>query len=319
MFSHHVRDEAFLAALTAEIQAAYGLHVRHLSAAERGYYGETWKVVTAEGVYFAKLVTDPHHMARYIRSFPIVEELNRRGIDFISTIVKAADGRLFVYFQGHALGLFAFIDGVHTEDYPLDRLFRRLTQIYRVPMALPVERETFGLEALGEFEALLGIARQEHGDLAALFEGKRAKLDHLAQHLRIFSARCRGDESAFYLTSGDVGGNVILQGDRMFIIDWDYLKLAPVERDLWFYMRDKAQLVLIDEVLQQEGIAYRLREERLAYYCYSGYFYYLCEYLHCYFACPAERPALDQELAAYLSDDFWINDQIAAAHAYPAG
>jgi hypothetical protein len=47
MFSHIARDAAFLAALARQIEQDYGLEIGEMAAAERGYYGETWKI-TAE-------------------------------------------------------------------------------------------------------------------------------------------------------------------------------------------------------------------------------------------------------------------------------
>jgi hypothetical protein len=43
MFSHIARDAAFLAALARQIEQDYGLEIGEMAAAERGYYGETWK------------------------------------------------------------------------------------------------------------------------------------------------------------------------------------------------------------------------------------------------------------------------------------
>jgi hypothetical protein len=326
MFSHIARDAAFLAALARQIEQDYGLEIGEMAAAERGYYGETWKITARGGVYFAKLVADRYHAARYVRSFPIVEEMNHLGIDFVSRVAKAADGRLFTYFRGHALGLFAFIAGVHTEDYPLDQLFRLLARIYGLRLDLPMERETFGLETLDHYQALLRPVERRFDDLRRLLAAHQGKLAFLAARLRLFSAQCRdasaqcrGYEDGFRLTSGDVGGNVIMQGERMFIIDWDHLLLAPIERDLWWYICERPQIELANQILHQEGVPYTLRDERLAYYCYSRYFFHLGEYLHCYFGRPDLRAAMYEELAAYLSDDYWLNRQVEAANGYPAG
>ncbi len=111
---------------------------------------------------------------------------------------------------------------------------------------------------------------------------------------------------------------MILQGERMVIIDWDDLKWAPIERDLWWYICERPQIELANQVLREEGIPYTLRDERLAYYCYSRYFFHLGEYLHAYFACPEQRAAVYAELADYLSDGHWINRQLQAADGYSA-
>ncbi|GAB4284944.1 MAG: hypothetical protein Kow0081_2470 [Candidatus Dojkabacteria bacterium] len=42
------------------------------------------------------------------------------------------------------------------------------------------------------------------------------------------------------LTHGDAPGNVLYTNEDLFIIDWDDLKLAPIERDLWFHKGDES-------------------------------------------------------------------------------
>jgi hypothetical protein len=100
--------------------------------------------------------------------------MNHLGIDFVSRVAKAADGRLFTYFRGHALGLFEFIAGVHTEDYPLDQLFRLLARIYGLRLDLPMERETFGLETLDHYQALLRPGERRFDDLRRLLAAHQA-------------------------------------------------------------------------------------------------------------------------------------------------
>ncbi len=189
MFSHAVRDAAFLAELSQAIETAYGIEIATLEDAERGYYGETWKITATGGVYFAKLVTDPYHAARYVRSFPIVVEMNRQGIDFISRVILAVDGRLYLRFRGYPLGLFAFVEGRHTEDYAVERLFHRRAALYRLRIDLPRAREGFGVEAWTHYQTLLAPASRRFGALRRLFAAHEGRLAGLAARLRRFAAR----------------------------------------------------------------------------------------------------------------------------------
>jgi len=61
------------------------------------------------------------------------------------------------------------------------------------------------------------------------------------------------------------------------------------------------------EALRQNGIGYTLRPERLAYYCYYMYFFYLNEILDAHFA----LGGLSDYLADYLGG--WMNDNRAYA------
>jgi thiamine kinase-like enzyme len=63
--------------------------------------------------------------------------------------------------------------------------------------------------------------------------GRKSELiKHYINRLFRFANKNKNNFSDFHITSGDVGGNVIIQGEKFTIIDWDYLKLAPIERDI---------------------------------------------------------------------------------------
>jgi len=46
---------------------------------------------------------------------------------------------------------------------------------------------------------------------------------------------CQEKDFDTRLTHGDAPGNVLYTNEDLFIIDWDDLMLAPIERDLWFH------------------------------------------------------------------------------------
>ena len=56
------------------------------------------------------------------------------------------------------------------------------------------------------------------------------------------------------------------------IVDWDSVKLAPIERDAWFYICNSNQLSIINDVIQKYKLGYMLKQERLCYYCYYSFF-----------------------------------------------
>ena len=305
MFSRVTRDEAFIRRLRGFIEENYPLRLIGITPARRGYFGETWQVECGADRYFAKLVYG-YHAARYQKSFAVIEHLCAHGIDCISRIVKARDGSLYTNFEGGILGLFEWIEGENREDdstKPAE--YKILARVYAVdPTGLNIAREDFSDRAADSF--FEQWARVEDETILALLDSKREEINRCAQRLRHFSHLCREDCTGFVITHGDAGGNVLVCGDDYRIVDWDDPLLAPPERDAWFCLHWPWAMRAFHEALRQNGIGYTLRLERLAYYCYHMYFFYLNEFLRTYFA-------LGNAVSAPLSDylDGWMNDNRA--------
>jgi len=293
-----------------------------IAPAKRGFYGETWRLDTADHSCFLKLDYSAHQ-AIYERSFLVMEHLRDHGIDFISRIVKATDGQLCARFDGAVLGVFEWIDGENIEtDDTKPPEYQMLARVYAVPAeGLAIPREDFSAERADKFYGQWDWLKRDAKDeaaawLLAILERDREQLAHRAGRLRYFAQKCQGDTSHFYITHGDAGGNLIVSGDRFAIVDWDEHRLAPPERDAWVMCcqdrpkRDWAQEIFHRE-LRRNGIGYVLRPERLAYYCYDYFFFYLTEILGGF----TQTGIIKQEIEAYFG--CWIEECMRYADAIP--
>jgi len=285
MYSNIPRDAEYIARLLDFIRREYPIEPMGISPAKRGFFGETWRVDTAERRYFVKLDYSVTHQGIYERSFPIVEHLNAHGIDFINKIVPTAHGALSARYDGAVLGVFDWIDGENIEnDATKQPEYRMLAKIYAVLTDnLAIPREDFGGKIADKFFAQWERLRRNPGAeaarICALFEQRRETLTHLAERLKYFAKRCAEDDAHFYLTHGDAGGNLIANGDRYAIVDWDDPILAPPERDGWVMECFHWAQAVFQAELAKNGIHYTLRPERLAYYCYHFCIFYLTEFL----------------------------------------
>jgi hypothetical protein len=253
----------------------YNFDVDSLSPAGRGFFGETWRLEASGNSFFLKLVYFTAHKNAYERSFPIIEHLCNNGIDFISRIVKTADKRLFTRFDGAVLGLFNWIDGKNIENNETKiPEYNMLAKVYAVPhLGVKIPREDFaGKSAAGFFTQWSATTDAR---INSLLEENRAMLEYRAKRLSHFAGLCRGDDSHFYITHGDAGGNFIVAKDKHYIVDWDDSILAPPERDAWVMGYRGWARRLFQQSLRRTGIDYTLRPERLAYYAYYMFFYWL--------------------------------------------
>ena len=90
---------------------------------------------------------------------------------------------------------------------------------------------------------------------------------------------CQSDADDFYTTHGDAGGNFFVAEDKDYIIDWDEVMYAPLERDAWVMGHHSWARKLFNDSLKESDIRYELQLKRLAFYCYHMYFLYLGEFL----------------------------------------
>ena len=68
---------------------------------------------------------------------------------------------------------------------------------------------------------------------------------------------------------------------------------------------------IFNNELHKNGINYTLRPERLAYYCYHSFFFYLTEFVTTYFDIGNRGGNMAQKICAYFV--CWIEDEIQYA------
>ncbi len=289
MYSRTQRDNSYLDRLLNFIHQEYGILSTGITPAKRGFYGETWKIESARESYFVKVDYSTAHKSLYEQSFSVIQYLHQHGIEFISRVVKTGDGSLFTHFNRAVLGIFHWIEGENIEnEWTTFQEYKLLAKIYTVPTTgIQIASEDFSTKSAELFYVQWARLKKEQKRnnptrTIALLNSNSEKLAHRAEKLNLFAEQCRPDQSHFYITHGDPGGNIIVNGLDCYLVDWDAPLLAPPERDAWFSLNFDWAIAAFNEQLKQNGIAYTLRLERMAYYCYHSFFTYLTEYLEAY-------------------------------------
>ena len=317
MYGSIVRNDEYISQLSDFIGAKYGISVSKITPAKRGYYGETWKIDTDIGSYFVKLDYSAAHKKVYERSFHVIEHINNHGMDFISRIVKTSDGRPSVEYDGACLGIFEWIDGENVQnEQTKTEEYKMLAKIYTVPHDdLQIPSEKFNTRSADMFFSQLDRLKNESRkngaqEVIKIINIQKEKITQRSNRLELFARRCTSDTSDFYITHGDAGGNIITCKDKFYIVDWDDPTLAPPERDAWFCIHWDWATKAFEDSLRQNGIEYTLCKDRMAFYCYHSFFFYLAEYMNTYFDI-----GKGENVSENLKDYFncWIEEEIAYA------
>jgi spectinomycin phosphotransferase len=180
------------------------------------------------------------------RAFDTAYALRAGGLDFVVAPVPAGDGRTVLRLGGrHAVTVFPFIAapagrfGEHRTAAERVAVVDALVRLHRAPPAAaraapPEVPHRAGLE-----RALTEVDRPWTGGPYA--EPARARLAGCAGRVRglldtfdRLAGEVRAAGSPPVLTHGEPHpGNVVFGGDRVSLVDWDTVALAPPERDLW--------------------------------------------------------------------------------------
>lgn len=297
------------------IELGYNISALSIIPAKRGYYGETWRLDTSEKSYFIKLDYSERHKEKYKNSLTVVNYLCDNGIDFISHIVKNKNGKLYSCFESAILGVFNWIDGENVENFDT-----KIPEYKMLSMIYPLTKQSFNIPTLeftdkmaNDFYCKWDVLKNEPASegnhvILEILEKNVNMLSHRAARLNHFATLCESDESHFYITHGDAGGNFLVNGRQFYIIDWDEVMYSPLERDAWVmggygWARDA-----FESALHQNGIQYALRQERIAFFCYHMFFFYLNELLEDFILYGRFK-----KLESYFSGDWWVEERIQYA------
>lgn len=189
-----------------------------------------------------------------------------------------------------------------------------LAKIYKINSSgLPILYEDFSIKAADlVFSQLNKLKRSSNNNrLITFFQINSNTLNKNRYKLELFSRIVKDDTNNFYITHGDAGGNVLVQNSNYYIVDWDEVMCSPPERDIWFCMNKEDKLKLFNETLSEAGIQYTINLNRMGYYCYHMFFYYLTKYMNTYFELGINTNDLVNEIISYFSG--WISDVIETA------
>ena len=207
--------------------------------AKRGYYGETWRMDTADGRYFLKLDNSPQHQNKYRNSLAVVDYLCACGIDFAGTVVKTKMDGLYAVFGAAVLAIFGWIDGENKESDETKRPeYEMLCKIYAVTKpGFDIPRAVFSDGMASEFyshwEQLKTQAASGSAKKSAHCWSKRRTAAPLCHAVEAFRGTMREGSIPLYFTHGDAGGNLLAGRKGYAIPDWDEVMYAPPERDAW--------------------------------------------------------------------------------------
>ena len=269
--------------ITQMLLREYGIQALDLQAVPAGWSASAWKVSASGGDYFLK---------GYDKSKPSTKVWVDRIDDYMPTVlwlnentklrgkmaapILARDGAYKKEDKDRLYIVFPYIHGQTIGGGKLNsRQVREIAQIvaelhtYGAEIPAPTKglEETFDVSFCTELADWLGSmhATKLHEALTP----HRDALDQAIEALFQASNALHHAKLRYALCHTDIHGWNLMQGENLFLIDWEGLKLAPVEADLFvftdtFFFADAWEAFL--SVYRTVHKEYQVNEEALRFF-----------------------------------------------------
>jgi hypothetical protein len=301
------RNEQYCNELKIFIEYNYQLNIVSIEEYKRGWYGETWKIECNDSRrFFVKIIYYDKQARKYQQCFPVLNYMHLQGINYVSKVFISRNNKPYLIYNGGTLAVFEFVDGVHIED-KATTLVPLMVNIYKLPTPdFHIEKENFSTDMFTYLKNQMD--KLQHIDTLA-FEIVKSNWDFLIdvdKQQKRFAEICKEKSNMFVITSGDVGGNTMVHDGRYTVIDWDWIKLAPPERDFQWYIQFPEQIAEINTAFKNIGFDYVLDADLIGYYVFFSFIYYLTEAIECLILNPSSR----LEIIQRLNDHFDRNNPL---------
>lgn len=238
-------------AISEVISTAYGLSIAEVNFLPLGADINTavYRVVSAEGTpYFLKLRRGDFNTV----SVELPKLLRDQGVQQVIAPLATQSGDLTTPLEQFTAMLFPFVEGYSGFERALSdqhwvAFGRALKGLHSasLPAALTnrIPRETYSAqwrESLRDFQARVAaetFSEPSAAAIADLIKQNSGIVTHLIARAEQLAAVLQAESRPFIVCHADIHvGNLLVdvQTDALYIVDWDTLIQAPVDRDLMF-------------------------------------------------------------------------------------
>ncbi|MGQ3889080.1 aminoglycoside phosphotransferase family protein [Legionella sp. CNM-1927-20] len=172
------------------------------------------------------------------------------GLDYVPRIIQTSTGTFCFTTPKLILMLFNYIAGSHPSYFPnqllAEKLASLLAKLHQIPTAeFPnFDQENFDISyALGLENWLnqkISIKDNIHAPTLILrLNNFKNQLNEKLTQLKLWQAQFQQNDIPLAITHGDPHHyNVLQSQNEVWLVDWDSIKIAPIERDLWHYQEN---------------------------------------------------------------------------------
>ncbi len=225
-----------------QLEEAYKLTICTCKPGPRQFLAETWILETKAGdALFCKIIRKPRFAHRARLSLPILARMTQENIPSIAPLIPTTS-QAWLDIEGGLLYLQRYIAAPQNYTYTNRAFAHLMAEIHRATLSLqpklhpPTYTTDQATTFLTRLDAL--IARRDKDPALSIARSaaisQRSTYQQCATALQTHANHCAKLSPQTVLTHGDAPGNVLVATpEKLYLIDWDDIRLAPPERDLW--------------------------------------------------------------------------------------
>lgn len=253
------------------VEANWNLKITQITDAPRGFVAETYFLQTPNSEIFAKIIKA---QSRYVdnieSSMYALAEMYQKGFKNTVAPINSIHNKPFYLDQEYMIILFNKINAHSSFTYNKLKYFGLLKQMHSFKPSsfkYSVQKENFKLNFEKELKSNLEMISTDN----YMQEQLGIDTDYLNNLSKTFLEfkkvirSCKRISFKGYITHGDAVGNILEDANQeLFLVDWDDLLVAPLERDLWFHDSEKE--------LKEFYPNYKPNSHLFKFYVYRRYF-----------------------------------------------
>jgi Ser/Thr protein kinase RdoA (MazF antagonist) len=269
--------------LKAIVEEQYGIQDAHVSLQQGGWAARAYKVTARDRTFFLKMyeksrASTPKWTALIDAYVPImmwlIEHSGLRGkmpvpVPTRQGEYKCEDGAgiylLYAYIEGDTIG------EQELTEKQVAQLAEIIAELHRYGENIPVDtqsiREDFAIPFLSRLRNVLGKGYDLiPGDAKSVITPHLEQLYALMDRVGGLSASLKNGRGRMALCHTDLHNwNLMQSGGQLILIDWEGLKLAPVEADLMFLV-DKPYYPQFSGIYEKRHRSFAINPDALAFY-----------------------------------------------------
>lgn len=251
------------------IEKAYGITVESYAKAPRGFWAETYYINTDNDIFFLKIHNNYPWKAVFMASVDIQYQMAQRIKYIAAPLMSRKNTTSYVLDDGRTAALYTYIDGESYATRDACEVLRLLADIYTYTTDIKCDNiYTYKLYP-DKFCSESPVLKEYLCKNRDIYIKYRKKYEALADMV------CNTDRKR-YLTHGDIATNLMIDLNRqVYIIDWDRIRLGPIELDLYEFIDNTTDIRLLDNIVENACPGWRFNKDYHNYFILNDLYYNL--------------------------------------------